>query len=201
MAEPVGEGAGAGGRAGARVAMALVHYPVLRDRAGDVGATSVTPLNIHDLARAARTYGVAPFYVVTPLPSQQELLGRILGHWLDGYGGEANPTRREALRHVRVVSSVNEAADDLTELAGAAPRFVGTGARERPGSAGYAELGGLMREPGAPWLLLFGTGWGLAPQLVDSCDRLLGPVRGPGDWNHLSVRTAVAVVLDRLFGA
>jgi hypothetical protein len=63
------------------VAIALVHFPVIRDRTGAVGATSVTPLNVHDLARAARTYGVAPLYVVTPLLSQQALVGRILGHY------------------------------------------------------------------------------------------------------------------------
>ena len=81
-----------------RVALALVHFPVIRDRLGSVGATSVTPLNVHDLARAARTYGVAPLYVVTPLLSQQALVGRILNHYREGYGAGANPTRAEALR-------------------------------------------------------------------------------------------------------
>jgi len=190
-----------GGPAAARVALALVHYPVLRDRDGAVGATSTTPLNVHDLARAACTYGVEPFYVATPLPSQRELVGRILAHWREGYGGEANPTRREALSVVRLVGSVNEAADDLAVLAGAPPRLVSTGARERPGSVGYAELAARMREPGPPWLLLLGTGWGIAPELADQCDLFLGPVRGPGSWNHLSVRAAAAVILDRLFGA
>ena len=68
-------------------AVALVHHPV-RDRQGGTGSTSVTPLNVHDLARSATTYGVAPLYVVTPIQSQQALAGRILRHWLEGYGGE-----------------------------------------------------------------------------------------------------------------
>ena len=66
----------------ATVAMALVHYPV-RDRLGEVRATSVTPLNVHDLSRSAVTYGVSPLYVITPILSQQQLVGRILHHWLE----------------------------------------------------------------------------------------------------------------------
>ena len=184
-----------------RVALALVHYPVIRDRSGTVGATSVTPLNVHDLARAARTYGVAPLYVVTPLLSQQALVGRILGHYREGYGAGANPTRAEALRDVVLPGSINEALDDLCRRAGGYP------ARRRDGGPAGPEE---HRLPGArargsragsrPWLLLFGTGWGLGPEAAAQCDFFLGPVRGPGEFNHLPVRSAVAVILDRLFG-
>jgi hypothetical protein len=183
-----------------RVALALVHHPVLRDRAGTVGASSVSPLNVHDLARAARTYGVGPFYVVTPLLSQQALIGRILRHYREGYGATANATRAEALRDVVLTASINEALDDLAGRAGAPPLVVGTAARETPRSVGYPELAARIAAGGRPWLLLFGTAWGLAPEAVAMCDAFLGPVRGPGDFNHLSVRTAVAVILDRLFG-
>jgi len=183
-----------------RVAMALVHHPVLRDRAGTVGATSVSPLNVHDLARAGRTYGVSPVYVITPLLSQQALIGRILSHYREGYGATANPTRSEALREVMLTGSINEALDDLSLRAGAYPLVVGTAAREGQGSVQYPELAARMAAGSRPWLLLFGTGWGLAPEAAAMCDLFLGPVRGPGSFNHLSVRTAVAVILDRLFG-
>ncbi|HQK80165.1 MAG TPA: RNA methyltransferase [Syntrophales bacterium] len=50
-------------------------------------------------------------------------------------------------------------------------------------------------------MLVFGTGWGLADSIVARADCSLPPVRGGSDgYNHLSVRSAVAVVLDRLFG-
>ena len=184
----------------AAVALALVHHPVVRDRSGRVGATSVTPLNVHDLARAARTYGVAPFYVVTPLHSQQGLVGRILRHYRDGYGAAANPTRAEALRDVALVGSINEALDDLCRRAGSYPLAVGTAARGGPKSVGYPELAARIAAGGRPWLLLFGTGWGLAPEAAAMCDLFLAPLRGPGAFNHLPVRSAVAVILDRLFG-
>jgi hypothetical protein len=182
------------------VALALVHYPVIRDRIGSVGATSVTPLNVHDLARAARTYGVAPLYIVTPLLSQQALIGRILKHWSEGYGAGANPTRGEALREVVLAGSINEALDDLSRRSGRYPTVVGTAARQGPKSIGYQELAARVGEKAESWLLLFGTGWGLGPEAAAQCDYFLGPVRGPGEFNHLPVRSAVAVILDRLFG-
>ena len=183
-----------------RIALALVHHPVLRDRAGTVGSTSVTPLNVHDLARAARTYGVWPFYVVTPLISQQALIGRILRHYREGYGAEANPTRAEALRDVVLAGSINEALDDLCRRAGAYPLAAGTAAREGPRSVGYRDFAARVAASERPWLLLFGTGWGLAPEAAAQCDVFLPPLRGPGAFNHLPVRSAVSVILDRLFG-
>ena len=183
-----------------RVALALVHYPVIRDRFGSVGATSVTPLNVHDLARAARTYGVAPVYVVTPLLSQQALLGRILSHYREGYGAAANPTRAEALSDVVLSGSINEALDDLCGRAGGYPFVVGTAARPGPKGITYPEFAARVRQGSRPWLLLFGTGSGLGPEAAAQCDFFLGPVRGPGEFNHLPVRSAVAVILDRLFG-
>ena len=51
-----------------------------------------------------------------------------------------------------------------------------------------------------PVLLLFGTGWGLAPEVLDACDWVLEPVRSPTGYNHLSVRSAASIVVDRLWG-
>jgi hypothetical protein len=51
-----------------------------------------------------------------------------------------------------------------------------------------------------PLLLLFGTGWGLTEELLAGVDRVLRPIQGNSDYNHLSVRAAVAIMLDRLFG-
>ncbi|HLB40542.1 MAG TPA: RNA methyltransferase, partial [Candidatus Babeliales bacterium] len=53
---------------------------------------------------------------------------------------------------------------------------------------------------GAPVLLLFGTAHGLSPALVAQSDFLLAPVAGFSDFNHLSVRSAAAIVLDRWLG-
>jgi len=182
-----------------RIALALVHYPV-KDRLGAVNATSVTPLNVHDLARSATTYGVDPFYVVTPLLSQQALTRRILAHWREGYGGEQNPSRRESLGAVRLASSVNEASEDIFRMTGRYPRLAGTGAAGGKGSVDCAFLAREISSGESPWLLLFGTGHGLTADIISQCDALLDPIRGPGAFNHLSVRSAAAIILDRLFG-
>ncbi|HBQ11087.1 MAG TPA: tRNA (guanine(37)-N(1))-methyltransferase, partial [Myxococcales bacterium] len=58
--------------------------------------------------------------------------------------------------------------------------------------------GARMRE--VPSLILFGTGHGLAPALLEACDGVVAAIRGDGSYNHLSVRAAVAITLDRLFG-
>jgi tRNA (guanine37-N1)-methyltransferase len=50
-----------------------------------------------------------------------------------------------------------------------------------------------------PFLLLFGTGHGLAQEVLERADLALPPIR-PGSYNHLSVRAACAIILDRLFG-
>ena len=50
-----------------------------------------------------------------------------------------------------------------------------------------------------PLLLLLGTGWGLADHLIPSVTHVLTPIEGGSDWNHLSVRSAGAILLDRLF--
>ncbi len=49
-------------------------------------------------------------------------------------------------------------------------------------------------------MILLGTAWGLAPQVIESSDGILEPISGVGKYNHLSVRSAAAIVLDRLLG-
>jgi hypothetical protein len=51
-----------------------------------------------------------------------------------------------------------------------------------------------------PILLLFGTGWGLSDSLTNEADFKLEPIFGKAldGYNHLSVRSAVAIYCDRL---
>jgi hypothetical protein len=35
---------------------------------------------------------------------------------------------------------------------------------------------------------------------MEQADYILEPIYGPGEYNHLSVRSAVAIILDRLLG-
>jgi hypothetical protein len=51
-----------------------------------------------------------------------------------------------------------------------------------------------------PFIIVFGTGHGLADEILERSDVVLEPIGSPTEWNHLSVRSAVAISLDRLLG-
>jgi len=178
--------------------IALVHHPVL-SRSGDVVTTAITSLDIHDVARSARTYGVERTYMVTPIAQQRALVEHVFSHWLDNPVHADHP-RTEALRRGHAVTSVEDVLEDLASVTGAPPYLVATSAKRGEGDMPYAELREKLETRDGHALLLFGTGWGLAHDLVARADAKLAPISGEDDYNHLSVRAAVAVVLDRLRG-
>ena len=49
-------------------------------------------------------------------------------------------------------------------------------------------------------VLIFSTAWGLDQAVIDEADYVLAPISGISDYNHLSVRSAAAITLDRLMG-
>ncbi len=183
-----------------RTHLALLHYPVY-DRTRKVVTTAVTNLDIHDIARAARTFGLAGYHVVTPIELQRRLVQRILGHWTTGHGAQTNRPRRQALELVSVHESLEDLQRELADRYGARPVVVATSARRGPWNTLPAErLGEWPQVVRRPVLLLFGTGWGLADEVLSGADLCLEPIEGLDDYNHLSVRSAVSIYLDRLFG-
>jgi len=182
-----------------RLAVALLHYPVY-DKNRRVVATAVTNLDIHDIARTAKTFGLARYYVVTPLPEQQELSRRIVRHWREGWGAGYNPKRKAALELVSVVATLDEAVNDLERELGGPVRTVATGAGGAPGSVSYADMSGLLARGDENYLLLLGTGWGLTSEIMERADIILAPITGSGAYNHLAVRSAAAIIVDRLLG-
>jgi len=181
-----------------KVYLALVHYPVY-NKNKNVIITALTNLDVHDIARAAKTYGVERFYIVTPSESQRRLLQRILKHWVTGIGGEYNPTRKEALELVDSAETLEKLIDRIVQKDGTRPLVVVTSAKKGDKLISYSTLKKKF-EDGSNLLLVFGTGWGLAEEVLRKADFLLEPIYGIGEYNHLAVRSAVAIVLDRLFG-
>lgn len=182
-----------------RVYLALVHHPTV-DREGRRIATAVTTLDLHDLSRIARTYGLGGVYATTPLETQRQLAGRLIGHWVAGHGGRVNPSRREALEALLLADDLAGVERDLSAQWGRAPVLVATSAQSGPGRVDFAEARRRFAGIEGPALLVFGTGWGLAPEVMEACDWALEPIRGLGPYNHLSVRAAAAIIVDRLFG-
>lgn len=179
--------------------LALVHYPVL-NRVGDIIASAVTNLDLHDLARSCCTYGVPACYIVTPLVDQRALANRLTTHWIDGKGGELLPERREALKLLSVVESVDSAKQDIFDRTGKMPVQWASTARKGKGSLAHGRARALLESGDRPFLLLLGTGWGMAPEVIEQSDAVLDPIPGVNAYNHLSVRSAASIFLDRLLG-
>ncbi|MBI5505209.1 MAG: RNA methyltransferase [Deltaproteobacteria bacterium] len=193
--------------------VALIHYPVY-DKNHDVVTSAVTNIDVHDIARSCCTYGVAGFYVVTPVDALRALVRRIMHHWADGDGHDYNPTRSEALALVHLEASLEGVEIDIEARHGRLPLLVSTSARSHQTGADAATVpityddlrarldgatgAGDGESADQPWLLLLGTGWGLTEEVLDRCRYALGPLRGPSAYNHLSVRAAAAIILDRL---
>jgi len=181
------------------VALALVHAPVL-GKAGETMTSTVTNLDVHDLSRTAKTYGLAPYFVVTPIAAQRELVDRICSHWTVGSSAARIPTRKEALALVTPVASIAEAVlalggRDRVEIWATAARSVGKPIVQ------YAEARSrLDAADDRSVLVLFGTSWGLAQAALDDADALLAPIESGTGFNHLSVRAACAIICDRLLG-
>jgi len=186
-----------------RVYCALLHHPV-KDRAGETVSTAVTNLDVHDIARSARTFELRRYYVVTPIEAQHVLVRRIIDHWTLGAGRRRIPERHVALALCESLASLELAIADVERREGVRPQLVATAARltlQRP-LTGFAEARARIRSDPAPFLILFGTGHGLADSVLAQADLLLEPISGVGadPYNHLSVRAAAAIVLDRLLG-
>ena len=89
------------------VYIALLHAPVV-NRKGAIVTTAVTNMDIHDISRSAKTYGMKGYFIVTPIEDQHELVGRILGHWATDRSKTYHPDRFAAVSLVRLVHSFEE---------------------------------------------------------------------------------------------
>jgi tRNA (guanine37-N1)-methyltransferase len=183
-------------RLGRNLYVALVHYPVV-NKNGETLTTSLTNLDIHDIARVCRSYGLGGYTIVTPLADQRELAGRIAGHWTHGPGKAANPDRSDALSLVATAASVEEAARAIADIHALAPKLVATSAKG-PGDATLDDMRAWLGE--GPVLLLLGTASGLSPGTYAQTFGRLRPIRFLDGYNHLSVRAACAVTVDRILG-
>ncbi len=175
--------------------IALAHHPVL-NKAGETVTTSISNLDIHDIARAAETYGVKAYYIVHADPRQQELLQTIRKFWQEP-GLTYNPQRSRALARIRHSETIDMMINEITTQEEKRPLIVTTTARRLRDQISFGYLKTLTLN-NRPVLLIFGTGHGLCDEVHQAADHVLEPVSGPGDYNHLSVRSAVSVILDRI---
>ena len=179
----------------------LMHGDVLVGPDRQPGSTSLMSIDIHDIARSSCTYGMKGFFISTPLKDQQAVAHHFLSFWQKGSGAEYNKGRHDALNLVSVTSSLDETIDAIMQKDGQSPLLIATSARHAGGTneISYYDQE-LVWESQRPVLIVLGTGSGLAPHIIERCDYILGPIHGFTHFNHLSVRSAAAAILDRWIG-
>ena len=176
-----------------KIYLGLVHYPVL-NKFNDIVTTSITNLDIHDIARTCKTFGIKKFFIINPLETQKQLLGRILRFWKSDNAEIYNSDRVTALSEVEYSESIENTIEYIKNQEEERPVIITTTAANLEAQINFEEFKKIVR----PVLLLFGTGNGLAPEIHTKADHILSPVIGTTGYNHLSVRSAAAIVLDRL---
>lgn len=177
-----------------------VHYPVL-DKHGEKTSTAITGMDLHDIARACRTYGIKKYLLVTPIAQQREMAKKISVHWTEGWGSTYNPDRKEAFERLKIFASVGRALAWVKEKEKAEPYKIATTAKDHEGAVHWLSLKREIFMRDLSPVFIFGTGWGLHKDILDMADAVMTPISGGIDnWNHLSVRSAVSITLDRFFG-
>ncbi len=180
----------------AQTYVVLLHYPVY-NRNGEIITSAITNLDIHDIARVCQTYGLAGYYIVTPGKNQFRLLQETITFWQDGVGQEYNPTRSHSFGIVHAAQSLTAVKKTL----GKSTLFVVTTAKRRPNCIDLTTLREFSQaQPERKIALIFGTGFGLTDAFIESIEYVLNPIEGGTERNHLSVRSAVSIIIDRLFG-
>jgi len=182
-----------------RLYIGLLHYPVYNKNFQRI-ASAITNLDLHDLSRLGRTYGVKTFFVITPLKDQQKLAERIVKHWTIGFGARYNRHRKEALELISIVSTLEDSINEVETTEGENPLLIATdAAKQKEKSLSYLKAREILHS-GRVVILLFGTAWGIDKEVIKKADYILDPIEGGTDYNHLSVRAAAAIILDRLAG-
>ncbi len=181
---------------GRNLYLCLVHGPV-RNKYGQDAVVSLTNLDLHDIARVSRTYGLGGFFVVTPLEDQKALAATLISHWTTGPGGQRNTDRAEALSLVSVQDRIEDAVAAVEARTGQAPVVFATSAAAET-TTSLVQVQETLAT--SPILLLFGTGHGLTEDTLEFATGCLGPIRPFDTYNHLSVRAAAAITVDRLLG-
>jgi len=181
------------------VYIALLHYPVYNKR-HELVTTCITGFDLHDIARTAATFGIKKYFVVNPLPAQREFAKRIVEFWMDEESLEFNWTRAEAFKLISIKADLDEVIQEIKESEGVRPKIIATSAKPQGKKVESGKLKVEIRNSHDPYLILFGTGWGMAEEVFEKVEATLEPILGASEYNHLSVRCAVAIILDRLLG-
>ena len=182
----------------AEIYVALTHYPVY-NKNHEIVATATTNLDIHDIARVSKTYNIKKYFIITPVEGQKEYIYRIVKHWKEGFGFIYNSNRAKALNITEITDSLTTCIKTVKDNTNKELILVGTSATgDKDKLITINKLRKIIEKKAL--LLVFGTGWGLTEEIIKEFDFMLEPIYGLGDFNHLPVRSAISITLDRILG-
>lgn len=179
----------------------IMHDHVL-NKEGLVGTSSIKAIDLHDISRAAKTYGFKGMFVVQPLKDQQEIAKEFFSFWTGKEGQEYNQSRCVAVEKIVLLDKLADVIENIREVEGECPLVISTSAKPSSDprkSIGYHDQGAIWSK-GRPVLLVFGTAYGLSQEVFQASDFVLDPLVGLSEYNHLSVRAAAAIIFDRWLG-
>lgn len=176
--------------------LALVHHPV-KNRHGDVIAATSQEFDLMDAARLALTYDVRRLYIVQTIPAQRAMIERLIAH---GRASDRDVAARGSFERTVLVSSIQEAITHASTRTGKTPQVWSTSAQPRGDVLSWSSARERLAG-GVSALVLIGKAWGLAPTVFEDADICLAAIDPGTGFNHLSVRAAMAIIVDRLLGA
>jgi hypothetical protein len=177
------------------VTLVLLHNNII-NKHGNVVETSITNIDIHDIARTCRTYSLNEYAIVTRLQSQKRLLDEVLAYWIEGKGGSVNADRKSALEIITHYDDINSIIKRHENCS-----IIITDAKRHERNISYCNMKDIIqKQQDRHFLLVFGTGWGLDSLITARSEYVLEPIEPDSSYNHLSVRSACAIICDRLFG-
>lgn len=175
--------------------LGLVHYPV-KGKQGETITSSVTNIDLHDIARTCTTFGVKKYFIITPLEEQKNIVQRIITHWETENNKAYHPDRSKAFESIQIVESIEKVQSMIQEQENHELKTITTAAKKNLGDIGINTFNHILDKN--PILLLFGTSWGLDQKVIDQGFAKLNPIEGVDNYNHLSVRSAVAIYLHEI---
>ncbi len=177
----------------------LMHDNVVVDK-DKIGCSSVTSIDIHDIARSSKTYGIKEYFLVTPLKDQQKIVNIFLNFWHTS-GIEYNKNRSNAIENVTLSENFENVIESIFNKNGKMPIVISTSAKKYDDIKNITYFDQeLIFKQDRPVLFVLGTAKGLSDDFIKKCDYLLLPIKGFSDFNHLSVRSAAAIIFDRWLG-
>ncbi len=100
---------------------------------------------------------------------------------------------------ISVVPTLEKSMEEIKDRQGELPALMVTDAGKNNRERTTYEMAQEIVASPRVIMLLFGTAWGMAQELMRKADYVLAPIVGVSQYNHLSVRAAAAITLDRLF--